>query len=123
MRIDGFTFPQAAKFSHKILKDRFKVKAVFNYNPAKFQKDTTLHRCPILLPFMCSLLGEDDVDLLSDVINSGEIYTRMVCHLYKIFIPRENLEFFSIKIHKCFETFWKVGSEHIIVKKSFIKTK
>ena len=92
-RVDGFTHIQAKQFSLKVLSDENKVKDVLKYNPAKDRQNISLSQCPILLSFLCLLVKEGDIDLSKDVLNSGEIYTRMVRRLYKKFTIQTNTEF------------------------------
>ena len=97
IRIDGFTQAKAENFARNILKDESKIQGVLKFNPADFSDDTPLHKCPILLSFMCLLVTEDDIDLSSKTIHIGEIYTRMVRCLYKKFTIRKGQDFVKRK--------------------------
>ena len=113
VRVEGFTRNQAKQFASKILNDQKTIKAVLNYNPTKgenekdveegydSEKEETgrgekyapIHKCPILLSFMCLLAREDDIDLSNTKMHTGEIYTRMVRCLYKKYVIRKGLFF------------------------------
>ena len=93
VRVNGFTREQAELFARKILDNEKQVQQVLDYNPAGYRQDISLHNCPILLSFMCLLVRHDEIDLASETINSGEVYTRMVRCLYKKFLLRQEREF------------------------------
>ena len=106
VRIDGFTYNKAKLFASKLLSDQSRILEALNFNPAEFREDTPIYKCPILLSFMCLLVREDDIDLTSKTIHTGEIYTRMVRCLYKKYIIRKNIDY----IHEIFiRTITKVG--------------
>ena len=55
---------------------------------------------------MCLLVREDDIDLSSEIVNTAEIYTRMVRCLYKKFTIRKNIEYEDAKLLR---TITKIG--------------
>ena len=85
VKVNGFTRGEAKKFSFKILADDKKVQDVLNFSPVDFEEGVNLHNIPILLSFMCLLVREEDIDLSSKSLSSGEMYMRMVRCLYKKF--------------------------------------
>ena len=96
VRIDGFTDEKAQCFASKIFtkhSDQSKIRDILNFNPADFRKDDPIYKCPILLSFLCLLVREDDIDLSSKSIGTGEIYTRMMHCLYKKFTIRKKMEY------------------------------
>ena len=93
IRIGGFTYCKAEQFASKILSDRQKVVAVLKFNPAEFRNDVPVHRCPILLSFLCLLVKEDEINLSTTDMHIGEIYFRMVRCLYKKFTIRKGTLF------------------------------
>ena len=93
VRVYGFTRKKAKKIASKIIEEKNKVKAVLKFNSADFREDISLYQCPILLSFMCLLVREDDIDLSSKIINTGEIYTRMVRCLCKKFTICKDIKF------------------------------
>ena len=115
VRVDGFTRNKAEQFASKILNDQKVIKAVLNYNPAAEEdikeddvskvegdrgdrgkrKYVPIHKCPILLSFMCLLAREDHIDISNTKMHTGEIYTRMVRCLYKKYVIRKGLSFDS----------------------------
>ena len=88
VRVNGFTRAEAEKFAFRILADDKKVQDVLNFSPVDFKEGINLFNYPILLSFMCLLVREEDIDLSSKSLSSGEIYMRMVRCLYKKFTIR-----------------------------------
>ena len=99
-RVEGFTENKARQFASKILRDKQKIAAVLNFNPADFRKDVPIYKCPILLSFMCLLVNEDNIDLSDKNIQVGDIYTRMVRCLYRKFTIRKGIDFDNRKFLK-----------------------
>ena len=96
VRVEGFTKIKATQFASKILtdeKDKSKIDDVLNFSPADFREDIPIHKCPILLSFICLLVKEDQIDLSDKSVDIGEIYFRMVRCLYKKFTIRKDREF------------------------------
>ena len=93
LRVEGFTYKKAEQFAFKILSDKQKVKTVLSFSPINSKKDAPIHRCPILLSFLCVLVREDEIDLSTSGMHIGEIYLRMVRCLYKKFTIREGIDF------------------------------
>ena len=93
VRVNGFTRAEAEKFAFKILEDDRKVQDILNFNPVNFEKGVNLFNFPILLSFMCLLVGEGDIDLSEKSLSSGEIYMRMVRCLYKKFTIRIGIDY------------------------------
>ena len=85
VRVEGFTENKAKQFASKILSDKRKIAGVINFRPADFRIDVPIHKCPILLSFICLLVKEEDIDLSDKTLHTGEIYTRMVRCLYRKF--------------------------------------
>ena len=96
VRVEGFTREKAKQFASKILDDDKVIEAVLDYNPATEDSKgqfVPIHKCPILLSFMCLLAKEDYIDLSSTKVHTGEIYARMVQCLYKKYVIRKGLSF------------------------------
>ena len=103
VRVEGFTRNKAEQFASKILKDQKAIEAVLNYKPGNIneqrlcrfanenQYSVPIHKCPILLSFLCVLAREEDIDLLNTKMHTGEIFARMVRCLYKKYVIREGL--------------------------------
>ena len=104
LRVEGFTYEKARQFAFKILSDDQKVKTVLNFNP--INSDIPIHKCPILLSFLCVLVREDEIDLSTSAMHIGEIYYRMVRCLYKKFTIREGIEF---EVSKFIEMLMLIG--------------
>ena len=114
VRIDGFTLKKAKAFSSKLLTDHRKIQDVLKFNPADFRKDIPIYKCPILLSFMCLLVREDDIDLSSETIDTGEIYTRMVRCLYKKFTIRKDIEYEHASLLKTITNIGKLAFETLL---------
>ena len=101
VKVEGFTRIKAEQFASKILNHQNIIEAVLNYNPENvdkkwarsryFRQDHPIHKCPILLSFLCLLAREDDIDFLNTKMHTGEIYARMVRCLYKKNVIRKGL--------------------------------
>ena len=91
-----------------------KIEAVLTFNPADFDEEDELHKCPILLSFMCLLVREDDFDLANNAIHVGEIYTRMVRCLYKKFTIRKEIHFENDNFIKAMAAIGKLALETLL---------
>ena len=63
LRVEGFTSNKAEQFASKILSDKKSIEAVLSFNPQDFRNNVPIHKCPILLSFLCLLVREDALDL------------------------------------------------------------
>ena len=106
VRVEGFTKNKAKQFVSKILSNERKIDDVLGFSPEHFKQDFPIHKCPILLSFICLLVQEDEIDLSDKTIHIGKIYTRMVRCLYKKFTIRKGIEF---KISDLIEVLKSVG--------------
>ena len=93
VRVEGFTRKNAEHFASKILTDKEIIEVVLNYKPTAFRKYVPIHKCPILLSFLCLLVKENDIDLSNTQMHTGEIYIRMVRCLYKKYVIRKGLSY------------------------------
>ena len=114
VRINGFTLNKAKAFASKLLRNESKIQDVLHFNPADFREDTPLYKCPILLSFMCLLVREDDINLLSKKIHTGEIYTRMIRCLYKKYTIRKNIEYTAVNLAKTIINIGKLALETLL---------
>ena len=118
--VEGFTYPEAKKFASRILSDEEKIDQVLRFNPVS-GRDRGLHSVPILLSFMCLLVREDDIDLISKATNFGEIYTRMVRCLYKKFTIRKKIEFQMSEFANVLKSLGKLALETLLFNKPLMK--
>ena len=121
VRVNGFTLEQAKIFARKILGNENQVQNVLNFKPAGYRQDIALHRCPILLSFMCLLVRHDEIDLSSETIDSGEFYARMVRCLYKKFLVRQMLEFDENDFVAVMRKIGKLALETLVSGKPLLK--
>ena len=93
IRIEGFTETQAKKFVSNFFTDRKKISQILQFKPSDSREDFPLHKCPILLSFLCLLLKEDVIDLSDTKLTIGDLYLRMVQCLYRKFTIRKGIGF------------------------------
>ena len=91
--VEGFTRNEAKKFASCIVRDEKAVEQILDFNPTSAKQDIVLHKCPILLSFMCILVREKAIDLSKKTMPTGEIYTRMIQCLYKKFTIRRGISY------------------------------
>ena len=114
IRVDGFTRSEAEKFASKLLDDPNKISDVFDF-------DESLHRCPILLSFLCLLVREEDIEKLGKSISTGEIYFRMIRCLYKKFTLRQNLEYNESEFIQVIKKIGKLALQTLLSGSSLLK--
>ena len=95
VRVNGFTINEARKFAAKMVKSVAKVESILKFQPVDIGQEKALYNYPILLSFLCLLVREDDIDIASEVVPIGEIYTRMIRCLYKKYVLRKRQIFSS----------------------------
>ena len=116
IRINGFSTENAEEFTGKILKDTHKVRPVleiecFMSNRYLFEGQ---HKCPILLPFVCFLVNEEEIDISRKDPTLGEIYTRLVRCLYRKFTFRKGLQFKNQGFFELLKRLGKIAWETLI---------
>ena len=125
VRVEGFTRSKAKQFTSKILKDEKLIEAVLDYNPKNFNKrkyelynqykcENPIHKCPILLSFLCLLAREDDIDFMNTKMHTGEIYARMVRCLYKKYVIRKGLCYDSDQFEKAMISIGKLALKTLL---------
>ena len=121
--VEGFTQSEARKFALRIVPDAKKVEEILNFNPTDFRggEYISLCNCPILLSFMCILVREDDIDLSSKKMPTGEIYARMVRCLYKKYLIRKGREFEASRFVGSVEVIRNLGPKDTVVRNSLFK--
>ena len=92
VRVEGFTKSEAEKFAHKILSDRKKVSEVLKFNPLNLT-GFSLHYSPILLSIICLLVREEDINLVQERFEIGDLFLRMVRCLFQKFSIRNRTKF------------------------------
>ena len=114
VRVNGFTREEAEKFTLKILGEEKKVLDVLNFSPMDFQETINLHNMPILLSFICLLVREEDIDLSSKSLSSGEIYMKMVRCLYKKFTIRSGIGYQDSEFIRTLRLLGKLAFETLL---------
>ena len=93
IRVEGFTETEAAKFVSNFFTDRKKIDQILQFKPSGSREDFPVHKCPILLSFLCLLVKENKIDLLDKNLTIGDMYFRMVQCLYKKFTIGKGVAF------------------------------
>ena len=124
VRVEGFTRKKAKQFASKILKGETLIESVLNYNPGNvdtkkainctYEPANPIHKCPILLSFLCLLAREDDIDFLNTKMHTGEIYARMVRCLYKKYVIRKGLCYDSDQFEKAMISIGKLAFKTLL---------
>ena len=122
LSVEGFTKTEAEKFANAILKEPSQVKVVLEYNPSDANEGNFLYQTPILLSFLCMLVKDDPtIDLSSESMDTGAIYTRMTRHLYKKFTIRKGIEFVEKKYLRMLRSLGKLAWETLLSGKPLTK--
>ena len=121
VNVEGFTRAEAKKFALCVVLDEQKVEQILDFNPAGGKQDIALHKCPILLSFICILVRENALDLSDNTIPTGEIYTQMIQCLYKKFTIRRSTEYDEIELTRIVGLIGKLAWETLLSKKSLFK--
>ena len=91
--VDGFTEEEAKKFVSKFSSNKTEIKKIMAFRPSDSREGFPVHKCPILLSFLCVLAREGKVDLSDTNVHVGALYLHMVQSLYKIFTIRKGVQF------------------------------
>ena len=120
VRVDGFTQNEAKKFASRILHDVKTAEKVLNFNPGNIRQNIPLYKCPLILSFLCFLVREGGVDILSTAMTIGEIYTRMVRALYKKFTIRKGINFVASLFIEAVANTGKLAFETLLTGNPFL---
>ena len=93
VRVDGFTTEEAKKYVSKFFTEKDKIAQILEFKPSGSRENFQVHKCPILLSFLCILVKEEEIDLLDKNLTIGDLYLRMVQCLYKKFTIRKGIQF------------------------------
>ena len=93
IRVGGFTETEARKFVSNFFTDRKKVSQILQFKPSDSRENFPVHKCPILLSFLCLLVKEEEIDLSDKTLTIGDLYLRMVQCLYRKFTIRKGIQF------------------------------
>ena len=91
LSVNGFTEDKAREFAAKMLNKRKKVEAVLDFNLADRQ-GAYLWEYPIFLSFLCHLVLQENINLTSKRIHTGEIYFKMIRWICTAYMKRQNKE-------------------------------
>ena len=93
IRVEGFTETEARKFVSNFFTDSRKMRQILEFRPSDSREDFPVHKCPILLSFLCFPVKENKINLLDKNLTIGDMYLRMVQCLYKKFTIRNGMTF------------------------------
>ena len=113
--VEGFTRSEAKKFAFAIVRDEKAVEQILDFNPTGGKQEVVLHKCPILLSFMCILVKDEDaIDLTKKNMPTGEIYTKMIQCLYKKFTIRRGIRYKDVEFTKVVRLVGKLAWEILL---------
>ena len=93
IRVDGFTSEKAEEFVLNFFTEETKIRQILEFRPSDARENFPVHRCPILLSFLCLLVKENKIDLADTKLTVGDLYLRMVQCLYQKFTIRKGMKF------------------------------
>ena len=93
IRVEGFKRRQAKMFVSSFFGDQNIITQILQFKPSDSRENFPVHKCPILLSFLCLLVKEKKIDLLDKKLTVGDLYLRMVQCLYKKFTNRKGIGF------------------------------
>ena len=123
VRVNGFTINEARKFAAKMVKSVAKVESILKFQPVDIGQEKALYNYPILLSFLCLLVREDDIDLSSTSMPTGEIYTRMVRCLYKKYVIRKGKQYCANEFVSVLESVGKLALDTLLSGNPLMKRK
>ena len=110
VRVSGFTGTEAEKFVSKMINDKKRIKEIIESEPSSTLKtEVPIQKCPILLAFLCALVNDTDIQLSDKTFTVGDIYFRMIKHLYKKFVIRKKSCLCGRRICQYDEVSWQAG--------------
>ena len=74
IRVEGFTETEATKFVSDFFTDRKKISQILQFKPSDSRENFPVHKCPILLSFLCLLVKEEEINLLDTNLTIGDLY-------------------------------------------------
>ena len=93
IRVEGFTETEARKFVSNFFTDSRKITEILQFKPSDSREDFPIHKCPILLSFLCLLVEENKIDLSDTKLTVGDLYLQMVQCLYRKYTNRKGIGF------------------------------
>ena len=93
IRVEGFTETEARKFVSNFFTDSRKITEILQFKPSDSREDFPIHKCPILLSFLCLLVKENKIDLSDTKLTVGDLYLQMVQCLYRKYTNRKGIGF------------------------------
>ena len=119
IRVKGFTENEASKFISKFFDgqrkvDQNKIDQILQFKPSDSRENFPIHKCPILLSFLCLLVKEDKMDLLDRNLAIGDLYFRMVKCLYTKFTLRKGIKFERTVFHQVLTSVGKLALHTLI---------
>ncbi len=82
--IEGFTKEKAKEYISKVIADKSKQNAVYEYMQNNEIED--MWKYPILVLFVCLLVNWDEIDLSTEKLSLGELYTRLLRCLFRRYL-------------------------------------
>ena len=121
VRVEGFTRKEAKKFVSQIFKDKYKITEILEFKPSDSREDFPVHKCPILLSFLCLLVKEDEISLLDRNLTVGDLYFKMVQCLYKKSTIRQGVQYEKNKFVEVLKSVGKLALRTLITNKPLLQ--
>ena len=93
VQLFGFKMVHAKRFIKTVLKDKTKQNKVMRFTTRHGFLHDSKFTSPVLLLFICILIGQDELSQSSKSVTPGCIYARMVRSLYIKYLKRKDVEF------------------------------
>ena len=114
VRVDGFTTKEAKKYVLKFFTEKNKITQTLGFKPSDSREDFPVHKCPILLSFLCLLVKEEEIDLLDSSLTVGDLYLRMVRCLYRKYTNRKGIGFVESEFVQVMKSVGKLALQTLI---------
>ena len=114
VRVDGFTTKEAEKYVSKFFTETDKIVQTLYFKPSGSRENFPVHKCPILLSFLCILVKEEEIDLLDSSLTVGDLYLRMVRCLYRKYTNRKGIGFVESEFVQVMKSVGKLALQTLI---------
>ena len=114
VRVDGFTTGEAEKYVSKFFTETDKIAQTLDFKPSGSRENFPVHKCPILLSFLCILVKEEEIDLLDKNLTVGDLYLRMVRCLYRKYTNRKDIGFVESEFVQVMKSVGKLALQTLI---------
>ena len=121
IRVDGFNEKEAERFISNFFTDKTKIAQIMQFKPSDSREEFPVHKCPILLSFLCLLVSENEIDLLSKNLMIGDLYLRMIKCLFKKYTIRKGTQFTQTGFLKVMKSVGRLAMHTLISNKPLLQ--